>query len=301
MRLRWVRERIERWILYLVLIVGALALWLPAPGRSFDRGDTVYVTLAVLVFTAGLTVDFASLTAARRAGWRLLVALAASSILFPLFAWGLSRLVEGQLRDALLAVGVAPSEVASLALVSLGAGDVAVAALLVLGSTVVTILVAGPILSVLSTASHLSTIGLGGTLVVVVAIPLALGALVGMRLTPTGVGRTVGGILGSLALLFLIWEVASQVQLAPVYLMGVGLLIVFVVGSTLIGMAVSIGTSRATRTGIVLPVAIRDFAIAAGIATAAFGATSTGLLGIYGLLVLVLGALASRGLARRSR
>ncbi|WP_298338142.1 hypothetical protein [Ferrimicrobium sp.] len=300
MLLRWVRDLLERWMVYLVLIVGVLALWLPAPGRSFDHGDTVYVTLAVLVFTAGLTVDFARLAAARRAGWRLLAALAASSIVFPLLAWGLSHLVGGQLRDALLAVGVAPSEVASLALVSLGAGDVAIAALLVLGSTVVTILAAGPILSVLSTASHLDTIGLGGTLVVVVAIPLALGALVGMRLTPTGFGRTFGGILGSLALLLLIWEVASQVQLEPVYLVGVGLLIVFVAGSTLIGMAVSIGTSRATRTGIVLPVAIRDFAIAAGIATAAFGATSTGLLGIYGLLVLVLGALASRGLSCRS-
>ncbi|WP_298212396.1 hypothetical protein [Ferrimicrobium sp.] len=300
MPLRWIRDRLERWMLYLVLVVGGLALWFPAPGRTVDHGDTVYVTLAALVFTAGLTVDFASLRRTRSAGWRLLGALAASTVLFPLFAWGLSRLVDGQLRDALLAVGVAPSEVASLALVSLGAGDVVMAAVLVLGSTVITILVAGPILSVLSTASHLNTIGLGGTLVIVVALPLVLGALVGARLGSGGVGRVIGGIFGSLVLLLLIWEVASQVRLAPVYLVGVALLVVFVTGSALIGVAVSTGAPRATRTGIVLPVAIRDFAIAAGIATAAFGAASTGLLGIYGLLVLVLGTLASRWLAHPS-
>jgi predicted Na+-dependent transporter len=205
--------------------------------------------------------------------------------------------VSGQLRDAMLAVGVAPSEVASLALVGLGAGDVVTAAALVLASTVITIAVAGPILALFAHTSHLDTTGLATTLLLVVAIPLVLGTIVGTRLVPTGRTRAVGVIVGTLALLMLIWEVASQVVPEAVYLVGVLLLILFVVGSSLIGAALSFGESKSVRTGIIMPVAIRDFAIAAGIATAAFGARTTGLLGIYGLLVLILGTLVARRLS----
>jgi predicted Na+-dependent transporter len=289
----------ERWTLYLVLLVGAFAFWLPAPGRALDRGDSVYITLAVLVFTAGLTVDLASLAAVQRARWRLLAVLAASSVLLPLLAWGLSRLVSGELRDAMLAVGVAPSEVASLALVGLGAGDVVTAAALVLASTLITIAMAGPILTLLAHTSHLDMTGLAATLVLVVAVPLLLGVGVGTRLVPTGLTRAIGAIVGNLALLMLIWEVASQVVPEAAYLIGALLLVLFVIGSSLIGAALSFGTSKSVRIGIVMPVAIRDFAIAAGIATAAFGAKTTGLLGIYGLLVLVLGTLVARTLSSR--
>jgi predicted Na+-dependent transporter len=295
----WIRERMERWTLYLVLLVGAIALWLPAPGRALDRGDYVYITLAVLVFTAGLTVDLASFAAVRRGRWRMLAVLAASSVLLPLLAWGLSQLVSGQLRDAMLAVGVAPSEVASLALVGFGAGDVVTAAALVLASTLITIAMAGPLLTLFAHASHLDTTGLAGTLVLVVAIPLLLGVGVGTRLAPTGITRAIAAIVGNLALLMLIWEVASQVVPEAAYLIGTLLLILFVIGCMLIGAALSFGTSRSVRIGIVMPVAIRDFAIAAGIATAAFGASTTGLLGIYGLLVLVFGTLAARILSSR--
>ncbi len=298
--IRWLRDRLERWTFYLVLLVGGLALWFPAPGRALDNGDSVYVTLAVLVFTAGLTVDLASLAAIQRTRWRLLVALVASSLLLPLLAWGLSQFVNGQLHDAMLAVGVAPSEVASLALVGLGAGDVVTAATLVLTSTVVTIAVAGPVLNLFAHTSHLNVMGLAVTLVLVVAIPLLLGVGVGTRLLPTGTVRALGVVVGTLALLVLIWEVASQVVPEISYLIGAALLVVFIVGACLLGAVLSFGTSKPVRTGIIMPVAIRDFAIAAGIATAAFGAKSTGLLGVYGLLVLVAGTLAARRLAGSS-
>jgi predicted Na+-dependent transporter len=46
------------------------------------------------------------------------------------------------------------------------------------------------------------------------------------------------------------------------------------------------------RTAIVLPTAMRDFAVAAGIATSAFGAAAAAPLGIYGILVLIFGSAA---------
>ncbi len=43
---------------------------------------------------------------------------------------------------------------------------------------------------------------------------------------------------------------------------------------------------------MILPTAMRDFAVAAGIAASAFGAAAAAPLGIYGVMVLVFGAVA---------
>ena len=55
-----------------------------------------------------------------------------------------------------------------------------------------------------------------------------------------------------------------------------------------------IGLPRPGATAVVLPVAMRDFAVAAGIATAAFGPAAAAPLGAYGVLVLLLGAVLAR-------
>jgi hypothetical protein len=46
-------------------------------------------------------------------------------------------------------------------------------------------------------------------------------------------------------------------------------------------------------TAVLLPVAMRDFAVAAGIAAAAFGPAAAAPLGAYGVLVLLAGSLAA--------
>jgi hypothetical protein len=43
---------------------------------------------------------------------------------------------------------------------------------------------------------------------------------------------------------------------------------------------------------VILPTTMRDFAVAAGIAASAFGAAAAAPLGIYGVMVLVFGAIA---------
>ena len=72
----------------------------------------------------------------------------------------------------------------------------------------------------------------------------------------------------------------------------------YLAGGAALGWLLSLGTSRGRRIAIVLPTAMRDFAVAAGIATSAFGAAAAAPLGIYGLLVLVFGTAAVAAQAR---
>ncbi len=104
----------------------------------------------------------------------------------------------------------------------------------------------------------------------------------------------MGRVIGAVSLLVLLWEVASQVQPDAGYLIAAALLLGFLMGASALGAAMSRGLDRAGRSGIVLPVAMRDFVVAAGIAASAFGPGSTGSLGIYGLLVLLFGAVGAR-------
>jgi hypothetical protein len=65
--------------------------------------------------------------------------------------------------------------------------------------------------------------------------------------------------------------------------------VLFLAGSALLGLTLSIGASSGQRTAILLPTAMRDFAVAAGIAASAFGVAAAAPLGIYLILVLVFG------------
>jgi len=52
---------------------------------------------------------------------------------------------------------------------------------------------------------------------------------------------------------------------------------------------------------VLLNVSMRDFAVASGIAAAAFGPAATAPLGIYGVLVIAWGTLIARVVKRRRR
>jgi hypothetical protein len=51
------------------------------------------------------------------------------------------------------------------------------------------------------------------------------------------------------------------------------------------------GAEPGERTAVILPTTMRDFAVAAGIAASAFGIAAAAPLGIYGVMVLVFGAI----------
>jgi len=286
--------RLDGLLVPLVVVVGVAGVALPEPGRAVDHSGAIDPTLAVLVLTAGLSIDTSQLRQLRARWARVALALAATTTLLPLLAWALSRAATGGIRQAILAVGVAPTEVASISLTGLAGGEISVAAALLVASSLITVVAAGPILGLLAHTPNLHPAGLLVTLALVVAVPLAAGGILRPLLQRAEAGADFARLLGSVTLLVLLWEVASQVRLEAGYLLAAVLLVGFLVGAAAIGATVAHGIDKAGRPGLLLPVAMRDFAVAAGIAAAAFGPASTGALGIYGLLVLLFGALTAR-------
>jgi predicted Na+-dependent transporter len=286
-------DLLDRYLLALVLISAALGISVPGPGRRADAAGAILITLAVLVFSAGAGMTFSEMGAIRTAGRRLAVVLAVSTVALPVLAWLASHLVSGvALRGGILSAGIAPAEVASVALTGLAGGEAAVAGGLLAASTILTVLLAGPILSIAGAHSSASPLGLLLTLALVVALPLIAGSTLRSLDPFRGRDQPVIRVLGTASLLVLLWEVASQIHPSGSDARILLALLTYLAGGVLLGWLLAIGASPAQRTAIVLPTAMRDFAIAAGIAASAFGAAASAPLGIYGLLVLIFGTAA---------
>jgi len=273
---------LERRLVPLVVGVAALGVAFPTGGRTLTGVHGIPVTLAVLVATTGVALTTGQLRASRTATVRLLGVLVITSVALPAFAWGASQLTDpGPLRQGVLAAGVAPAEVASVALVGLGGGEAALTAALLIGSTLVTILAAGPILSILGSAATVSSTALLIQLLLVVALPLAAGITTRHALRPNETVLSAAAGLGTLALLTLLWQVASQITLKPSYVSLTLAVLVFLAASTGLGWLLTIRLTPARRLALTLPVAMRDFAVATGIAvaTAAFSPAAAAPLG----------------------
>ena len=281
----------ERFLLVLVLVAAAVGLAAPGPGRAVSAANGIDAALAVLVFATGLSLQLADLAAAGRAWRRITLVLLVSTVTLPALAWASSQLIGSeQLRSGMQAVGVAPAEVATVALCVIAGGEAAVCAVLLVGSTIITVLGAGPILSLLGAHASVSSAGLLGNLAVVVALPLAAGVAVRAFWSPGAGSDAAVRLVTVLALLILLWQVASQIRLDAAYTWVIAALVVYIAGSAVLGRLLAAGLSGGRATAILLPVAMRDFAVAAGIATAAFGPAAAAPLGAYGVLVLLLGS-----------
>jgi ACR3 family arsenite efflux pump ArsB len=165
-----------------------------------------------------------------------------------------------------------------------------VCAVLLVASTIITVLGAGPILSLMGTSASVSSAGLLGNLAVVVALPLAAGVALRAVWSPGPGPDALIRIVTVLALLCLLWQVASQIRLDAAYTRVIAALVVYIAGSAILGRLLATGLPGGRATAILLPVAMRDFAVAAGIAAAAFGPAAAAPLGAYGVLVLLLGS-----------
>jgi BASS family bile acid:Na+ symporter len=284
---------LDRFLLPLVLISAGLGVALPGPGRRLDASGAILITLAVLVFCTGSSVTFADINSMRGASRRMVLVLAATTAILPLLAWLASRLVsEPALRGGVLAAGVAPAEVASVALTGLAGGEVGVAAGLLVTSTLLTVFLAGPILRLLGAQSAMSQAGLLSTLAFVVALPLIAGCALRTLDPFGGRERSLVGILGIASLLMLLWEVASELRLHANDGLIAAALLAYLAGAAVLGWLLALGMPSGRRTAVILPTAMRDFAVAAGIAASAFGIAAAAPLGIYGVMVLVFGAIA---------
>jgi len=293
-RLAGVAGFLDRFLLPLVLVVAGLGVVLPEPGRRLDGGGAILITLAVLVFCTGSSVAFADIRGMRAAAGRMALVLAASTVILPLLAWLASRLVSGAaLRGGVLAAGVAPVEVASVALTGMAGGEVVVvAAGLLIASTLLTVLLAGPILGLLGAHSAVSQLGLLSTLALVVALPLIAGCAMRTLDPFGGRERSLIEVIGMASLLVLLWEISSELRLHASDGRVAVALLVFLAGAGALGWLLARGAPQGQRTAVILPTTMRDFAVAAGIAASAFGIAAAAPLGIYGVMVLVFGAIA---------
>jgi len=284
-----------------VLVAAVIGLTVQRPLAWLAGHQGINALLAILVVATAVTIDADAL---RRlaAAWRsLLIALAVGVAVLPALSWAVSRIVEaGPLRDGVLVAGLAPCEIASVATTAMAGGAAAVSAGVLIGSTVAAVALAGPILTLEAGHAGLSPGGIVANLALVVALPLAVGLAARQSVPALSTQRaeTVASRTALAAVAALVALIAAEVRLSTAYLSVAAALLLFLLGSALIGRVLGHRSARPVATALLLTTSMRDFAIAAGVATAAFGPAAAAPLGLYGVAVLVWGT-AVAGVMRR--
>lgn len=290
-----------------VLAAAVLGLTVQRPLAALAARQGINVALAVLVFATAVTIEPAALRRLASAWRSLLAALAAGITVLPALSWAVSRLVAaGSLRDGVMTVGLAPCEIASVATTVMAGGEAAVSAGVLIGSTVAAVLCAGPILRVEAGHAGFSAGGIIVSLALVVALPLAAGMVLRawVPLTAgalsTARAERIAAATALFAVAALVALIAAEVRLSARYAAVAGALAIFLLCSALVGRLLGLRASRPAAAALLLTTSMRDFAIAAGLATAAFGPAAAAPLGLYGILVLVWGTAVAGQLRQRT-
>jgi predicted Na+-dependent transporter len=289
-----VLARLAGAVLPLALVAAALALLAPSRGLA-DRSELL---LAALVGLTALGIAPSELVTLRRR-WQAVLALSVLPfvVLAPA-AWALSRLFDGPVRDGTLALGLAPTEVASAGLVALAMGDAALALAVVAGSLVVSA-IAGPLaVSALGGAASGGT-ALLGTFALVVLAPLAAGLALRAALPRI---HEVEGELAGLAAVVLAGLVYAALSGTEHGRLGGALLAggAFVALSAVVAALWPAALAASDRVTTSLTVGLRDFAVAAALAEQAFGAAAAAVPATYGVLMLLGGSAATSAMRRSS-
>ena len=286
----------------LALVAGLFALL--APSATLAANPDLILAVLVLATALGISPDrFLEL----RSRWRLVLALSVIPFagLAPA-AWALSRLFSSPIREGILALGMAPTEVAAVGLVALAGGDAALALAAVAGSLVVSALAGPLVLATLFAGAAGDTEG-GGELVVrfalVVILPLLVGAVARISV-PTLVNfEPEFSAASTLSVAVLVYASLSGVggEAGPGAALAAPLLgsLLFLLVSGMFALApVLLIGDRGYRTTIPLVLGTRDFAVAAALAAKAFGPPAAAVAGVYGVLMLIAGAAAASLLRR---
>jgi BASS family bile acid:Na+ symporter len=259
--------------------------------------------LAALVAATALGISRADLARLRRHRVAVAVLSVVPWLLLAGGAWLLARPFAGVVRDGLLAVGVSSTEVAAVALVALVGADATVALGALTGSLLLSALAAPFAISLLSEhAAHASSAHLLGRFALVVILPLAAGVAVRSS-APSGrwLAAREEEREGVAALTVAVLVYAALSGARGAHHLGAALLAsaAFLALSALLAFAWTRLARPDTAVPGALSIAMRDFAVAAAIATQAFGAAAGTVPGVYGVLMLVGGSLAAGALRRR--
>jgi predicted Na+-dependent transporter len=276
--------------LVLVALAAALGLIVQSPLHWVVRHQGIDVFLVILVFSTSLSIAPRSLRQLPSAWRQIGLALMVGITLLPALSWLMAQMVApGPLRDGVSTIGLAPCEVASIATTAMAGGDVALAGGVLIGSTLLTVVLAGPVLAVEATGTSLDPWHILLHLLGIVGAPLAAGVLLRFVVTLPDRLDGLASATSTLSVAVLVALVAAQVHFATTYLLVLAAIVLFLLGSAALGLLVRRGAPPGAKRALLLTISMRDFAIAAGLATAAFGARAAAPLGLYGIAVLVWG------------
>ena len=276
--------------LAIVAVAAAIGLSVQHPLTWVVRHQGIDIFLVILVFSTALTIEPRALRELPSAWRRLSVALLAGITVLPALSWSAAHLVTaGHLRDGVAAIGLAPCEIASIATTAMAGGDVALAGGLLIGSTLLTVALAGPILAAEASGTALDPLHILVNLVCIVALPLGAGVACRAALPVPRRVIDVASPVSTLSVAALVALVASEVHFTRFYVAVLAAIVAFLIASAGVGLLVGRGATLRAREALLLTMSMRDFAIAAGLVTAAFGPDAAAPLGLYGIAVLVWG------------
>jgi predicted Na+-dependent transporter len=278
----------------LALLAAVLGLVLPSPTLAAHSD----LLLALLVLATALGISFADLARLRE---HVRAVLILSLLPLPVLvgaAWLLGQAFTPLVRDGLLAVGLSSAEVASVGLVALAGADATIALGVVTGSLVLAALVGPVAIGWLSASSvHVGSGHLLARFALVVLVPLLVG--VAARSRPALAKRLAAADaeregLAALTVAVLVYAALSGTHgahhLGAALLASVAFLLVCV---CLAALWQRLDTRRTSAIPGAFTIAMRDFAVAAALATQAFGTGAGAVPGVYGVVMLVAAAIAA--------
>jgi BASS family bile acid:Na+ symporter len=290
----------DRLIFYAALAVAA-GLLLPSVAGRLSGG--VPYMLGGQVLGVALTLTLGRFAVVARRPLPVLLALAAQWTVLPLAGVGLFNVVsDPTLRNGVLIVAVAPSEVTSALVALLAAGSGAVAITCMAGSLALgTVLTPLWVSAVLGPAAHVDRLALIAELTLSVAVPLVVG--VGLRTWWPDLHRLRSRAL-DLSAVCVVLVVFVSVGSARAFVLSasllpcIGLCAVLLVISYGLGLAVAWPWRHHAHLwrGLVFPVGMREFGIAAAVALAV-SPGAVGVAGVYGAMLMT----TAPALARRLR
>jgi BASS family bile acid:Na+ symporter len=279
------------------LLAVVLALVLPSAGLA-RRSDLL---LAALVLFTAMVIEPRRLLGLRHQALFVAGLSVGTLLVLTVVAWLIGHAFGGDVRDGILSLGLASTEVASVGLIGLAGGD-SVLALGVLTASLICAAVLGPLLAglLVHPSGHASSLSLLGRFSLVVLAPLAAGlAIRGLR---PALQRSEGLLngLSALTVCVLLYAAMSGVagghQLAQAALASLR----FMLAAGVVALILTRIPWALDTPAVALTSWLRDFAVAAALASQTFGSATAGVAGIYGALMLLAGAITATLLRRRA-
>jgi predicted Na+-dependent transporter len=288
----------------LAIVAAVLGVIVPS-GALSARSD---VLLAALVLATALGISFGDLARLRDHCRPVLVLSVMPLIVLGAAGWALGRPFAQPVRDGVLATGLSSAEVASVGLVALAGADATIALGALTGSLVAAAVLGPVAIAALGApgAGQASTLHLLGRFGLVVLVPLAAGiairSVAGIARWLSAPGRD-GARDGTAALIVavLVYAALSGTNGAH-HLAGAILasaLFLLVAGILALGWQQATRPAAAATPGA-FGIAMRDFAVAAALGTQAFGTAAGTVPGVYGVMMLIAGAIAASRLSART-